>query len=39
MLGVDASTVGSWEKGESIPSPNNLKGLESLLKKKQSNCI
>lgn len=39
MLGVDASTVGSWEKGESVPSPNNLKELESLLKKKPSNCI
>ena len=33
MLGVNASTVASWEKGESVPSANNLKELESLLKK------
>jgi len=32
MLGVDASTVGSWEKGESFPSAGNLKELESLFK-------
>lgn len=33
MLGVDASTVGSWEKGKSVPSACNLKELESLIKK------
>lgn len=33
MLGVDASTVGSWEKGKSVPSPKKLEELEALLKK------
>ena len=31
MIGVDGSTVGSWEKGEHLPSPTKISKMKALI--------